>query len=167
MPPPERQTGVIVCNAGPLIALAGIQMLPLLQKLHPRVLLADAVYHELTNSERFAGQTGLFNLPWLEKRKVAALLDPLLSAELGPGEAETIALAVQTGAERVLIDERKGRRFAELVYHLKVTGTGGILLAAKQAGLVNEIRPLMTQMRDNGYFLSARLIDGICESAGE
>jgi hypothetical protein len=167
MPPPENQTGVIVCNAGPLIAMAGIRMLPLLQKLYSRVLLAEAVYHELTDSERFAGEAGLFNLPWLEKMSVGASLDPLLSAELGPGEAATITLAVQTGAERILIDERKGRRFAELVYHLKVTGTGGILLAAKRAGLVREIRPTMMQMRANGYFLSSRLIEGICASAGE
>lgn len=54
-----------------------------------------------------------------------------------------------------------------LIYALKVTGTGGVLLAAKRAGLVKEIRPLMQQMRANGYFLSGRLVDGICQAAGE
>jgi predicted nucleic acid-binding protein len=48
-----------------------------------------------------------------------------------------------------------------------VTGTGGILLAAKHAGLVGQIRPLMVAMKSNGYFLSDRLVDGICKAAGE
>ena len=74
---------------------------------------------------------------------------------------------MQSKADRVLIDERKGRRVAMLVYGLRVTGTGGILLAAKQAGLLKEIRPLMLQMRANGYFLSARLVSGVCQAAGE
>lgn len=167
MPPREKQTQVIVSNSGPLIALAGIQMLPLLQRLYDRVLIAEAVHLELTGSTRFANEAAVFDLPWLEKVKLDRPPDPLLSAELGRGEAETIALAKVAGAERVLIDERKGRRFAELVYHLKITGTGGILLAAKRAGMTKEIRPMMQQMRANGYFLSSRLIDGICRSAGE
>ena len=109
----------------------------------------------------------VFNVPWLEKQGLSAPPDPLLRSELGEGEAQTIALALQTKAERVLIDERKGRRVASLIYALKVTGTGGVLLAAKAAGLVREIRPLMLQMRANGYFLSTRLVDGICQAAGE
>jgi hypothetical protein len=167
MPAPEGQRRAIVCDAGPLIALAEIQMLSLLQRLYSRVLLAEAVYRELTASKRFSRKAALFDLPWLERRSAGDPPDPLLSAELGPGEAETITLAVRTGAERVLIDERKGRRFAEVVYHLKVTGTGGILFAAKRAGLVNHVRPLMHQMRANGYFLSSRLIEAVCQAAGQ
>jgi predicted nucleic acid-binding protein len=54
-----------------------------------------------------------------------------------------------------------------VVYGLPVTGTGGILLAAKQAGLVHQIRPLMLAMKANGYFLSDRLVEGICRAVGE
>jgi predicted nucleic acid-binding protein len=167
MSPANRQAGTIVCNAGPLIALAGVQQLAVLEGLYLRVLIAEAVFRELTASKRFAGATTSFDLPWLEQRRLSAAPDPLLRSELGEGEAETIALALQVKAERVLIDERKGRRVASLVYALKVIGTGGILLAARQAGLVKEIRPLMQQMRANGYFLSVRLVEGICQAAGE
>lgn len=54
-----------------------------------------------------------------------------------------------------------------MVYHLSVTGTGGILLTAKRAGLLTLIRPLMQGMKANGYFLSDRLVEGICQAAGE
>ena len=167
MPSLDKLAETIVCNTGPLIALAGIDRLAVLEKLYSRVLVAEAVFRELTGSKRFASAATVFDLPWLEKRGLPAAPDPLLRSELGEGEAQTIALALQTKADRVLIDERKGRRVASLIYALKVTGTGGILLAAKRAGLVQEIGPLMQQMRANGYFVSARLIAGICQAAGE
>ena len=91
----------------------------------------------------------------------------MLRSELGQGEAEVIALAQEVQAERVLIDERKGRRIAAMVYGLKVTGTGGILLAAKQAGLVSAVRPLLEGMKQNGYFLADGLVAAICHAAGE
>jgi predicted nucleic acid-binding protein len=159
--------GTIVCNAGPLIALAGVGKLSLLERVYSRVLIPEAVYEELTGARRFAQQSELFQLPWLGRRKVEAMSESLLRAELGRGETETIALACQTKADRVLMDERKGRRIAQLVYGLNVTGTGGVLLAAKEAGLIKEIRPIMEQMRSHGYYLSKRLVEGICLAAGE
>ena len=167
MPPPEPQAGNIVCNAGPLIALAAIKQLALLRDLYSRVLVAPGVVRELVGSERFVGEARTFELPWLERKELLASPDPLLSSELGEGEAQTIALALQADALCILIDERRGRRVASLVYRLKVIGTGGVLLAAKRKGLVRDIRPLMEQMRANGYFLSSRLVEGICHAAGE
>jgi predicted nucleic acid-binding protein len=93
--------------------------------------------------------------------------DPLLLSELGSGEAEVIALAVARGIERVIIDERKGRRIASLVYGLKVIGTGGVLLKGKRVHLLKAVRPLMEQMRANGYYLSDRLVEQVARECGE
>jgi hypothetical protein len=131
------------------------------------VLVPAAVHAELTHSQRFQTEAAIFQEPWLEVHKWTGPLDPLLSTELDRGEAEVIALALQAQAGKVLIDERKGRRVALLVYHLPVIGTGGLLLVAKQHGLLNQIRPLMVAMKANGYFLSERLLEGICRAAGE
>jgi uncharacterized protein len=162
-PDPAR----IVCNSGPLIALAGISQLELLPKLYSKIITPAAVHREVASARRFSSQAAVFSVAWLEVRTLPGALDPLLTSELGRGEAEVIALAQEIGAERVLIDERKARRIAALVYGLAVTGTGGILLAAKRAGLATQIRPLMQAMKSNGYFLSERLMDGICQAAGE
>jgi predicted nucleic acid-binding protein len=48
-----------------------------------------------------------------------------------------------------------------------VLGTGGLLLKAKRNGLVSAVRPLMEEMKQKGYFLSDRLVHGICLEAGE
>jgi predicted nucleic acid-binding protein len=164
LPDPPR---CIVCNSGPLIALAGIRQLDLLSKLYSSIVTPSAVQQEITGARQFSHQTAIFSVAWLKVQGLTGPLDPLLSSELGPGEAEVIALAHELRAGRVLIDERKGRRIAKLVYGLTVTGTGGILLEAKRTGLVTEIRPLMVAMKKNGYFLSDRLVEAVCQAAAE
>ena len=167
MPAVSNTPRCIVCNSGPLIALAGIGQLELLPKLYCSILTPSAVQLEITGARQFSHQTAIFSVAWLKVQGLTGPLDPLLSSELGPGEAEVIALAHELRAGRVLMDERKGRRIATLVYGLTVTGTGGILLQAKRTGLVTEIRPLLVAMKKNGYFLSDRLLEAVCRAAGE
>jgi len=93
-------------------------------------------------------------------------VDAFLTAELDAGEASVIALACEFQCG-VLMDERKGRRVASLVYGLQVIGTGRILVEAKERGFVTKIRPLMEQMRAGGYYLSDRLVYALCREVGE
>lgn len=83
------------------------------------------------------------------------------------GEAEAIALAEAHPDARLLIDERRGRRVARSL-NLRVTGTAGVLLAAKGAGLVPQVRPLLDALvDDHGLHLSAALRAAILREAGE
>ena len=90
----------------------------------------------------------------------------MLRAELGLGEAEAIALATELGG-RLLLDERKARRIAEIGYGLPVRGTIGILLLAKKRTLIPALRPLLLQVRSAGYLLSTAIIEAARESADE
>jgi predicted nucleic acid-binding protein len=98
---------------------------------------------------------------------VAPPPDALLAEELGPGEAEAIALSVRRHADLLLIDERKGRRIATLAYKLRVKGTAGVLVLAKRRGLVPAVRPLLETMRTGGYYLAESLIDLAAREVGE
>ncbi|MHB8523812.1 MAG: DUF3368 domain-containing protein [Limisphaerales bacterium] len=163
-PEPSR---VVVCNCGPLIALAGINQLALLPRLFDQVWVPVAVQRELTGSRRFAGTREVFGQPWLKVASPSEPVDPFLASQLDPGEAAVLTLARQFKNVEVLIDERKGRRVAERVYGLRILGTGGCLLRAKAAGLIAGVQPCLAAMKGNGYHLSSRLVRAICQAAGE
>ena len=82
------------------------------------------------------------------------------------GEAETIVLARELGADWVLMDEKKGRR--KLVeMGLNKVGTVGILLRAKQAGFLPVLRPHLAQLRRVGFSLSEPVVEAVLREAGE
>jgi len=157
----------VVADSGPLIALALIGHLDLLRDIYGAVLVPDAVWREVTEAapER-PGAIEMVRSPWLVRTVLSHPPDPLLRAELGLGEAEAIALATELGG-RLLLDERKARRIAEIGYVLPVRGTIGTLLLAKKRTLIPALRPLLLQVRSAGYFLSTAIIEAACESAGE
>ena len=86
----------IVCNAGPLIALADIGQLGLLRDLFGEVLVADDVKSEVEAGGKSGMGAGLFLAePWLRITSLSRKMDPLLTSLLDIGEAATISLALQ------------------------------------------------------------------------
>ena len=158
----------VVTNSGPLIALASVGQLNILNVLYTTVLVPEAVWREVT--EAGTGRPGARELTvtsWVSRVTLDPPPDRLLTEELGAGEAEAITLAVQHRARLLLMDDRRARRVAELAYGLRVKGVAGIVAAAKRRGLITEIRPLLEMMRTHGYYLSSRLIERACHEAGE
>ena len=159
--------GPVVCDTGPLIALTLIDQLQILHRLYPRVLVPRAVLDEVTaGGVNRPGASAIIGAEWLVALDDIAP-DPLLAGELGPGEASVIAAAYRLQARLAVLDERKARRIAARAYGLRVKGTAGILVAAKRAGLIAEVRPLLASMVGKGYFLSRRLIARAASEAGE
>jgi len=113
------------------------------------------------------GAEEIASADWMERIPDLPPLEPLLMKELGPGESAVIAAAHHLRARLVLLDERRARRIAEHAYGLRVKGSAGVLVAAKRAGLVSVLRPLLEQMRAQGYYLSQRIIDRALLEAGE
>ena len=65
-----------------------------------------------------------------------------------------------------MLDEALGRYHAKHA-GLKVTGTIGILIKAKNQGLIAELKPLIFELRDKGVWLSDSLIERILEITNE
>ncbi len=160
---------IVVSNTTPLIGLATIQRFDLLQQLFGKLYIPQAVYDEAVTAGREEGgaKREVSTADWIEtvavkdRSAVEALLD-----ELDLGEAETIVLARELQADWVLMDEKKGRRkVTEL--GLNKIGTVGILLKAKQVGLIAEIRPELDRLRTEGFSLSQRVIDAVLRQADE
>jgi predicted nucleic acid-binding protein len=160
--------GPILCNAGPLIALSMVECLEVLERLYRRVLVPEAVFREIVDSGAGrAGSREIESASWIEILRSEPPPEPLLASELGAGEAAVIAAAHRLGADLVLLDERRARRIAEQAYNLRVKGSAGILVAAKRAGLISAVRPLLESMSSQGYFLSRRLVDAASRESGE
>lgn len=128
--------------------------------------MPPAVLREVTSDDSRAGAKDLANADWLKVGEVRdrSNLESLLSS-LDAGEAEVLVLARELDATAA-IDEKRGRRLASEM-GVAQTGTVGILLAAKQAGLVPLVRPLLDQLIASGVGLSSRLVDEACRVAGE
>jgi predicted nucleic acid-binding protein len=150
----------VVSNSSPLIALARIERLDLVPAILESVLIPPAVAREIRPS--------IPVLPdWLQVRAPTTPLTVLTSrGRLGDGEREAIALAVEARAGAIIIDERAGRRLAEAA-GLTVIGTLGLVLQAKQAGVIASIRPELDKLLETSFFLSQELYDHLLRMAGE
>ena len=164
MPPPSS----VVVDTSPLISLDACNQLDLLRKLYARVIVPQAVELEVSAG----GATGLprgltrAHRKWIEVRALRTAPAPALVAALDPGEAEVIALALEIGCPLVLLDETAARVIAE-ASGLQVAGAVGMLLRAKNKGLLPAVKPSIDLMLSKGVRLRRSLIDSVLRSAGE
>jgi predicted nucleic acid-binding protein len=88
-----------------------------------------------------------------------------ITSRLDLGEQQAVALAYQF-KKLLIIDDRLGRNAARQL-GLSVTGTAGVLIRAKDAGLIPAIRPVLEEIQGQGYWLSNAFLDAAIKLAGE
>ena len=158
-----------VSNTSPLTNLAAIGYFDLLRTLYGELHIADAVWRELNaRNQTWPGCDEVANAAWIHRHTVQnRALVTALRENLDAGEAETIALAVELGADMVFMDERDGRHAARR-FGLKPVGVIGILLEAKAKQQIPNIRPLLDKLRrDAGFYLGENLYIATLDSCGE
>ncbi len=150
---------IVVADASPLIALARIGRLELLQTMFLKLLLPEAVWREVVAAGLDRPGAGtIIQADWIEHRKVADVgLAELLRRDLGGGESEAIVLAREIGADLVLIDESAGRTAAKRL-GLQVAGLVGVLIEARQRRLLTDPVAIVDDLhRKAGFWLSEEL----------
>ena len=89
-----------------------------------------------------------------------------LQTHLDRGESEAIVLAEELRADLVLMDESAGRR--ELaVRGIAFIGTVGVLMQAKQHGLIAALKPELDQLRVSGFHLTDHVYRACLALVGE
>ncbi len=146
---------IVISDTSVITNLVVIHHLYLLQQLYDRILIPEAVYHELADIDPpVPGTVEVQTLDWLE---VLSLRDQMMvdqlqnQSQLDPGESESIALALEIKADLLLIDERHGRAEATRL-GLRITGLLGMLVEAKQRSLIPSIKLLMDALIDTSNF---------------
>ena len=155
-----------IINNSPLVFLWMLNLLPLLRELYTDVWIPEEVQAEFLRSDTIARRSTLNNAPWI---RTVSLTDPQGTSAYGSldqGEASVLALAKEHDAHLVIIDEKKARAEAKRI-GLPVKGTVGVLLEAKQKGLIDAIKPLLEALRDDGMYLDQSFIDSVLQLAGE
>jgi hypothetical protein len=158
----------VVINTSPQILLAKIGRLDLLTHLYNEILVPVSVLDELEAK------------PGREIQKIQALIQAgvflvqkasnehlnRLPADLGVGERETIALAVEREADLVILDDQEGRAIAR-TRGLSVTGTIGVLVEARERGLISSIRTELDRLIEAGMWLDEVFYHRILQEFGE
>jgi predicted nucleic acid-binding protein len=158
--------GPVVLNNTPLVALWQLERLGLLHDLFGQVFLPLAVHHEFISTERELRRVAVASADWIEVVPLAQPQQALAYEGLGRGEAEVLALAIERSARLVIIDELRGRRYARRL-GLPLTGTLGVLLLAKERGLVDRVAPLVSRLQEAGLYLHPALVARALEMGGE
>ncbi len=153
-------------NTTPIIALSLVGQLDLLKHLYAEVMIPEAVRAEILAGGRRAGAAELEERTWIQVVPVDDLARAQLLSDLDRGEAEVIALAQERNVGLVLLDERLARRHAERL-GLNVTGTLGVLLRAKRAGLISQVGPVARQLQAAGIWIQQDVVQRLLELAGE
>ena len=160
---------IIVSDATPIISLAKIDKLALLGQFYTEVILPNAVFSEVCRNPAFAVEAEAIRKCSFMKIKTANnphSIKILKAVGLDLGESEAIALADTLPDPLLLIDERKGRLIAQNM-GIKVIGTLGVLLQAKRAGLIEQIKPLLDTLVNANIRISEPLYRSILEQADE
>lgn len=157
-----------IVNTSPLLYLHQIGQLDILPKLYGSVTTPAAVEQELSvGRDKGIDVPNIQHLDWLSivSLEVDAVIPNVI--DLGRGEAEVIALGLRGKSSSLLIlDDQLGRRVATF-YRLRITGTLGVLIKAKQKGHMAAIAPIISQLQKQGMWLTEPIIKKALDLAGE
>ncbi len=134
---------IVICNAGPLMALGKLNRLDLLAAVYGQVTMPEAVYDEVVVQGTLRGEPDarLVRVHWQRLQWPVVPVDPATlsrvqpSVILGRGELAVLALAAAHPDPEVLMDDAAARAEARRM-GLRVRGTLGVIVQAyRQAHL--------------------------------
>lgn len=147
----------IISDTSCLILLEKIGELDLLNKLFGIIITTSEVATE-------------FGLPlpsWFEIRQpINKKYQTIIEASVDKGEASAIALAVELEDCLLIIDDLKGRKFAQQL-GLTIIGTIGIIVDAKLSGIIPSVKPILTKIKTTNFRISHQLEILILKRAGD
>ena len=156
-----------ICDTSPIQYLHQLDLLHILPALAGSVIVPPAVINELAT-----GRDGGVNLPDLSKldwisanRPISAPALPLIN-DLGPGETEVLMLAIELSDTVAVLDDALARRVAQTL-NLAFTGTLGLLLDAKRAGLITDVGPWLDKLQALRFRIAPHTRSAVLSLAGE
>ena len=159
---------VVLADASPLISLARVGGLPWLRKLYRTISITRQVRGEATGARELPGAVAIaaaLKQGWIRVLRQEWSEPPL--PQLDIGEASTLRAAIGLGpGTLVLLDDLQARREA-LRLGIAMIGTAGIIVQARQAGLIAAAGPVFERLAQEGFHLGDDLRQAILVELGE
>jgi len=157
---------IIVSDSSPLISLAILNRLTILDQLFDKIYVPTAVYNEVVRRDKpHFQELNRFSVDRVKQIQNQFAVQLLLK-DLDIGESEAIVLAKENNISDILIDEYKGRKIA-IAHGLSPIGTIGVLVQAKKKGLIKELKPELDSLIANRRRISPNLYMKALGLAGE
>lgn len=153
----QLNSEIIISDTSCLILLHKIDELELLDKLGKNVFITQIIAREF-------GQ----KLPdWIKVKEPSDKhYQKMLEMDLDEGEASAIALSLEIDNSILILDDLKGRKIADKL-NLRYSGTFGLILRAKQVGILESVKPILDKIRKTNFRFSEKIFDSILEQSGE
>jgi predicted nucleic acid-binding protein len=162
-----RATEEWIVDTTPIVILAKIGHLDLLTAMAREVLLPSPVVREIRKGPPADPALRAVEAGWGTEVAVRYIRVAVRSVGLlGPGEQAVLTLALQRPGSRVILDDGQARKAAERL-GLRKAGTVGVILSARQRGLIAAVVPVFQAMRTAGCYLDDALLRRSAASVGE
>ena len=156
----------LVCDTSPIQYLHQTGMLYLLRELGQCVCLPPAVEKELVAGQEFGiNLPDLKQVPWIAVVRPKGEQSVRLLSDMGPGETEVLMLALERKGFVAILDDYSARRRAFLL-GIPFSGTLGLLLDAKKAGLISQVKPVLNELTKLQFRLAPHTREMILRKAG-
>ncbi len=153
----------VVVDASPLICLAKSDLLELLPRAFPDIVIPEQVYKELLGK---GGKDPLGDALKAKKLVHIEIPDIITSWDIGIGESSVLAFAVKNPDFWAIIDDREARRCAESL-GCKYIGTVGVILLAKKRGIIPSVSDCLHKLQNAGLWMSKAFIEQIVTKFGD
>jgi predicted nucleic acid-binding protein len=147
----------IISDASCIILLDKIGELDLLNKLFGKIIITSEVASEFGHP-----------LPlWFKiQEPIDKNFQALIEKSVDKGEASAIALAVELNNCLLIIDDLKGRKFANKL-GLTITGTMGVIVDSKFASIISSVKPILLKIKETNFRISKKVELMVLKQAGE
>jgi uncharacterized protein len=157
----------VICDVSPLQYLHQVGLLDLLRAQYGTVMVPQAVVDELRAGTALAVDLPIIeSLDWIKIVRPRGQVVLPLVVDLGPGEREVLAVALENPGSLVVLDDAMARQYAK-VLGVRLTGTLGVLLKAKEVGSLPSIAPVLDKLQALRFRIDPATRDAVLRLAGE
>lgn len=154
-------------NASPLIFLTRLNLLEVLHEPGVPVVVPSAVFTELGGlGPNDPAALAVGQSSWLQIVPTPPIPPSVQAWTLGAGESAVLAVALEEPDSQAILDDLAARRCARAL-NIPLQGTLGLILVAKQLGMIPAVRPVLDTLRQTGMYVSDQLTRQVLDQAGE